>query len=93
MGVNSGGEKNEGVGDIGNRFLIVKQKHRKNIFLRKKFSSTPQNPISKDDVDPQIRSPKYCIRTPDIIIFRDWILEAKISKIFLEKYFFCDFVL
>jgi len=35
VGVNSGGGvKNEGVGDIGNRILIVKQKHRKNIFLR-----------------------------------------------------------
>ena len=30
------------------------------------------------------RSTKYCIRTPDIIIFRDWILEAKISKFLLE---------
>ena len=32
VGVNSGGEKNEGVGDIGNRILIVKQKHIKIFF-------------------------------------------------------------
>ena len=33
--------KSEGVGDIGNRILIVKQKHIKNIFLIKFLKSLP----------------------------------------------------
>ena len=41
--VNSGGEKNEGVGDIGNRILIVKQKHRKKYFSKiSPLTSTPK---------------------------------------------------
>ena len=57
MGVNSGGEKNEGVGDIGNRILIVKQKHRKNIFLRKNSRRLLKIQSRKDDVDP--KNPEY----------------------------------
>ena len=52
-----------------------------------------QNPISKND---DVRGPNAILRTPGFgidIIFRDWILEAKFSKFFLEKYFFYVFVL